>query len=81
MNNKRLQPYAVYSDGKGNVYEDRSLFAVGRSGHEFYPLYLDEMIPLPEGSDLFELPGRKTVGYSRNGKLTARQSGLPRQLL
>lgn len=76
MNNKRLQPYAVYSDGKGNIYEDRSLFAVGRSGHEFYPLYLDEMIPLPEGSDFFELPGRKTVGYSRNGKLTARQSGL-----
>ncbi|MCB8964820.1 MAG: radical SAM protein [Bacteroidales bacterium] len=72
---KRIQPYAVYSDGQGNIFEDTQLFAAGRSGQNFYPLYLDEMIPLPEGSDLFELPGRHTLGYNRNGDLVASPDG------
>lgn len=72
---KRIQPYAVYSDGCGNIFEDTQLFAVGRSGQSYYPIYLDEMIPLPEGSDLFELPGRKTMGYTRKGDLISRKKG------
>lgn len=72
---KRIQPYAVFSDGCGNIFEDTQLFAVGRSGQKHYPLYLDEMIPLPNGSDLFELPGRKTYGYNRKGELVIKSSG------
>lgn len=72
---KRIQPFAVYSDGKGNIFEDNKLFAVGRSGQNIYPLYLDEMIPLPNGSDLFEIPGRKTMGYNRHGELITRSDG------
>lgn len=72
---KRVQPFAVYSDGHGSIYEDKQLFAAGRFGQNIYPLYLDEMIPLPAGSDLFELPGRKTIGYSKNGEQTLCQKG------
>lgn len=76
MGTERVRPYAVYSDGKGNIFEEPSLYAVGRSGHRTYPLYLDEMIPLPDGSDLFELPGRKVTGLSRTGELKYTDSGL-----
>lgn len=75
MTAKRIQPYAVFSDGHGNMYEDTRLLAAGRSGQHIYPLYLDQMIPLPEGSELLELPGRRTLGFTRNGELRAVREG------
>ncbi len=73
---RRIQPFAVYSDGKGNIYEDPKIFAAGRSGNRIYPLYLDEMIPLPYGSEVFELPGRRVLGYSRKGELVEGKNGI-----
>ncbi len=73
---RRIQPFAVYSDGQGNIFEDPKIFAAGRSGNQIYPLYLDEMIPLPYGSDLFELPGRKVQGFNRKGELVEGRHGI-----
>lgn len=55
-------PYLLYSDGNGNIYEDLSLYAVGRSGWDAYPIELDDWIELPDGGNLYELPGRKAIG-------------------
>jgi len=55
-------PYLLYSDGKGGIFEDTSLYAVGRAGWDAYPVPVEDWIPLPEGGNLYELPGRKGIG-------------------
>ena len=57
-----LSPYILYSDGKGIIFEDTTLFATGRSGWDAYPVDPDEWIELPEGGSLYELPGRRGIG-------------------
>lgn len=57
-----MSPFILYSDGKGNIFEDRSLMAVGRSGWDALPVPEDEWILLPEGGQLYELPGRRGIG-------------------
>ena len=55
-------PYLLYSDGKGNIFEDETLFAVGRAGWDAFPVEIEEWIKLPDGGSLYELPGRKGIG-------------------
>ncbi|GAA4330305.1 radical SAM protein [Flaviaesturariibacter amylovorans] len=55
-------PYVLYSDGAGNIFEDSSLYVVGRSGWDALPIPDDEWIELPEGGQLYELPGRRGIG-------------------
>jgi pyruvate-formate lyase-activating enzyme len=55
-------PYLLYSDGKGNIFEDTSLYATGRSGWDAYPIEATDWIELPEGGSLYELPGRRGIG-------------------
>lgn len=55
-------PYLLYSDGKGNIFEDTTLLAVGRSGWDAIPVPLEEWIELPGGGQLYELPGRRGIG-------------------
>ena len=55
-------PYLLYSDGKGNIFEDETLFALGRAGWDAFPIEIEEWIKLPEGGSLYELPGRKGIG-------------------
>lgn len=55
-------PYLLYSDGKGNIFEDTSLYAVGRAGWDAFPVEPTDWIELPEGGNLYELPGRKGIG-------------------
>ena len=57
-----MHPFLLYSDGKGNIFEDHSLYAVGRSGWDAMPIPEDEWIELPEGGQLYELPGRRGLG-------------------
>ncbi|MES2881016.1 MAG: radical SAM protein [Bacteroidota bacterium] len=57
-----MSPYILYSDGKGNIFEDTTLFAVGRSGWDAMPVPEDDWIELPTGGQLYELPGRKGIG-------------------
>lgn len=53
----------VYADVRGRIYDHPYLELVGRSGRSFGRIPPDELIPLPPGSDLFVLPGRRPVGY------------------
>jgi pyruvate-formate lyase-activating enzyme len=55
-------PYILYSDGKGNIFEDTSLFATGRSGWDAIPVPEEDWIELPDGGSLYELPGRFGIG-------------------
>jgi len=57
-----MQPFLLYSDGKGNIFEDQSLYAVGRSGWDAMPIPEEEWIELPQGGQLYELPGRRGIG-------------------
>ena len=58
----KQSPYILYSDGKGNIFEDTSLYVTGRSGWDAFEVPLDEWIELPDGGSLYELPGRKGIG-------------------
>ena len=55
-------PYVLYSDGKGNIFEDNSLYVTGRSGWDAYPINPEDWILLPDGGQLYELPGRRGIG-------------------
>lgn len=55
-------PYLLYSDGEGNIFEDTSLFAVGRTGWDAVPVAPEDWILLPDGGNLYELPGRRGIG-------------------
>jgi pyruvate-formate lyase-activating enzyme len=55
-------PYILYSDGEGNIFEDTSLFVAGRAGWDAYPIPVEEWIELPNGGNLYELPGRRGIG-------------------
>ncbi len=54
--------YLLYSDGNGNIFEDETLLAVGRSGWDALPVPTEDWIPLPDGGSLYELPGRRGIG-------------------
>lgn len=55
-------PYLLYSDGKGNIFEDLSLYAAGRAGWDAFPVPEEDWIVLPDGGSLYELPGRRGIG-------------------
>ncbi|MBW7914136.1 MAG: radical SAM protein, partial [Taibaiella sp.] len=55
-------PYLLYSDGEGNIYEDTSLYAIGRTGWDAIPVENEEWIELPDGGQLYELPDRRGIG-------------------
>ncbi|MCB9728520.1 MAG: radical SAM protein [Deltaproteobacteria bacterium] len=53
----------AYADPSGAVFEHPELEMAGWDGDCWRTLEDDEIIPLPEGSDLFVLPGRRPAGY------------------
>jgi len=55
-------PFLLYSDGEGNIFEDETLYAVGRAGWDAFEVPEDLWIELPEGGNLYELPGRRSIG-------------------
>jgi pyruvate-formate lyase-activating enzyme len=55
-------PRMVFANRTGEILDLRDLEMAGRSGHRFVAPQLFELIPLPEGSELFVLPGRLPVG-------------------
>ncbi|HEY9256841.1 radical SAM protein [Chitinophaga sp.] len=57
-------PYILYSDGEGNIFEDTSMYVTGRSGWDAWPVDAEEWIELPEGGNLYELPGRRGIGIN-----------------
>jgi wyosine [tRNA(Phe)-imidazoG37] synthetase (radical SAM superfamily) len=57
-----MSPYILYSDGEGNIFEDISLYACGRSGWDAVPVEESDWIEIPHGGSLYELPGRRGIG-------------------
>ncbi len=69
-------PYILYSDGKGNIFEDTSLFVTGRSGWDALPIPVEDFIELPEGGSLYELPGRRGIGIDvKTGEMRICEKG------
>lgn len=60
----------LYADAKGRVREDSDALMAARAGDGIYVPGADELVPLPRESELFLLPGRAPLGFSRSGKLT-----------
>ncbi len=60
---RRGPPLMVWADPLGNVVEQPGWRAAGRHGHETVPLDPADLIPLPAGSEIFLLPGRRPIGY------------------
>ncbi len=55
-------PFLLYSDGEGNIFEDDTLYAMGRAGWDAFPIPHEQWIELPDGGNLYELPGRRGIG-------------------
>ena len=71
-----MSPYLLCSDGKGTIFEDTSLYAVGRSGWDALPVAEDEWIELPEGGQLYELPERRGLGMDvKTGEMRLCEKG------
>lgn len=69
-------PYLLYSDGKGNIFEDDTLYATGRAGWDAYPVEPDDWIPLPDGGSMYELPGRRGIGIDvKTGEMRLCEKG------
>ncbi|HVP80715.1 MAG TPA: radical SAM protein [Thermodesulfobacteriota bacterium] len=56
-------PRLILSDPEGNVFDHPSLKVSGRSGNRFLLPPPSELVPLPQGSQLFTLPGRIPIGW------------------
>ena len=68
--------YLLYSDGNGNIFEDESLYAVGRAGWDALPVDEQDWIELPEGGNLYELPGRRGIGIDvKTGEMRLCEKG------
>ncbi|NIQ39647.1 MAG: radical SAM protein [Proteobacteria bacterium] len=53
----------VFSDPEGQIFDHPSLYMAAQSGTRKLPGHADRLTPLPEGSQLFTLPGRYPVGW------------------
>ncbi len=56
------RPSLVFANSKGEIIDYEGLEMAGSSAGEFRRLEPEELMPLPEGSELFVLPGRLPVG-------------------
>ncbi len=53
----------AFADADGQIFEHPELEMLGWDGDCWRPVSDDELIELPEGSDLFTLPGRLAAGF------------------
>lgn len=64
MATAKIEPHMVMADAQGNIYDDPDLLMVCRRSEEWGTPRPDELMPLPEESELFLLPGRRAVGLN-----------------
>ncbi len=62
------RPLLLYADASGRILEHPFLEMTGSSAGHITRPSPKELIPLPEGSELFRLPGRYPIGYDRRTK-------------
>ena len=71
--NKQKTILAVVADEQGEVFEHPDLLLAGMNGMTVRAPRPDEMIPLPEGSRLFTVPGTPPMGLDpKSGKYVVR---------
>jgi pyruvate-formate lyase-activating enzyme len=69
-------PYLLFSDGKGNIFEDITLYSTGRSGWDALTIPKEDWIELPDGGSLYELPGRRGIGIDvKSGEMRLCEKG------
>ncbi len=56
----------VFYDKRGNICSDERFIAAGRYSGSFTPLLLKDLIPIPEDTILFQMPGRHPVVFTEN---------------
>lgn len=61
-------PALVFADSEGNIFDHPHLKMAVRRGLSIEPPQLEELIPLPAGSELFVLPGTLPVGWDADRK-------------
>lgn len=59
-------PYLVFSEPSGRIFNHPSLRMAGRSGDRILIPDSSEILPLPQGSQLFTLPGRVPIGWNED---------------
>lgn len=64
----KKRPALVYADSEGNIIDWPALEMAGSSANAYGRPRLDELIALPEGSELFLLPERLPVGFNPDKK-------------
>lgn len=69
---------AVVADEKGEVFEHPELLLAGMSGLAARAPRADELIPLPEGSRLFTIPGTPPMGFDRTSRKLTTVECLPK---
>jgi hypothetical protein len=57
----------LYARADGSIIDHPELRLAGVGGGAPRPPRDEEMIPLPRGSDLFLLPGRRPIGFDATG--------------
>ncbi|MEE4166406.1 MAG: radical SAM protein [Desulfocapsaceae bacterium] len=62
MTHPDILPSLVYADETGNIRDFPELAMAGSANGSFYRPELSDLIPLPDGSELFTLPDRKPIG-------------------
>ncbi len=62
MASSPLRPCLVVADAQGNIYDQPDLFMVCRRGRELSLPRPEDLLPLPDESELFLLPGRRAIG-------------------
>ena len=62
MASPSIRPHMLVADEQGNIYDHPDFLLLCRRGEEWSLPRPDELMPLPEESELFLLPGRRAVG-------------------
>ena len=56
-------PRLILSDPEGKIFDHPHLKLAGRSGDRMALPHPSELVPLPQGSQLFTMPGRIPIGW------------------
>ncbi len=72
----KKSPYLLYADAQGNTFEDRTLYALGRSGWDAMEVPMEEWIEIPDGGTLYTLPDRQGIGIDvKTGEVRVCEKG------
>jgi len=70
---------SVVADEKGEVFEHPELLLAGMNGRAVVRPQAEELIPLPEGSRLFTIPGAPVIGFDPRSRQEATVERLPKR--